>query len=149
MQVILLEKIRNLGALGEEVRVKAGFARNFLIPQGKAVPANAENKKKFEERRAELEKHQADELAKAQARAAQICGMTLQVVRKVSEEGKLFGSVSTRDIADAFKEAGVEVEKSEIHLASGPLREVGDHEIPITLHGEIDCKVIVSVIGEP
>ena len=149
MQVILLEKIRNLGTLGEEVRVKAGFARNFLIPQGKAVPANAENKKKFEARRAELEKHQADELAKAQARAAQICGMTLQVVRKVSEEGKLFGSVSTRDIADAFKEAGVDVEKSEIHLATGPIRDIGDHEIPITLHGEIDCKVIVSVIGEP
>jgi len=149
MQVILLEKIRNLGTLGEEVKVKAGFARNFLIPQGKAVPANAENKKKFEERRAELEKHQAEELAAAQARAAKICGMTLQVVRKVGEEGKLFGSVSTRDIADAFKETGVEVERSEIHLATGPIREIGDHEIPITLHGEIDCKVIISVIGEP
>jgi len=149
MQVILLEKIRNLGTLGEEVKVKAGFARNFLIPQGKAVPANAENKKKFEERRAELEKHQAEELAAAQARAAKICGMTLQIVRKVGEEGKLFGSVSTRDIADAFKETGVEVERSEIHLATGPIREIGDHEIPITLHGEIDCKVIISVIGEP
>ncbi|HEY5682356.1 MAG TPA: 50S ribosomal protein L9 [Sulfuricaulis sp.] len=148
MEVILLEKVRNLGKLGEQVKVKAGFARNYLIPYGKAVTANAENRAKFEAQRAELEMAQADALGKAQARAERMSGFTIQVVRKVSEEGKLFGSVGVRDICDAMKEAGFELVRSEVHLDRGPLKELGDHEISVSLHPEVNFKVIVSVIGE-
>src|SRR5256885_3868427 len=116
MQVILLEKVRNLGGLGEEVKVKSGFARNFLIPYGKAVMANDDNRAKFETRRAELEKAQMDAIQKAQARGEKINGATVQIVRKMSEDGKLFGSVAMRDIVEALNAAGFEVEKSEVHL---------------------------------
>jgi large subunit ribosomal protein L9 len=148
MEVILLEKVRNLGGLGDQVKVKSGFARNFLIPYGKAVVANAENKSKFEARRAELEKAQADAVGEAKARAEKLAGATVQIARKISEEGKLFGSVGIKDIVEALHAAGFEVEKSELHLPSGPIKEVGDHEVSVTLHSEVDAKVIVSVVGE-
>jgi large subunit ribosomal protein L9 len=148
MEVILLEKVRNLGNLGEQVKVKSGFARNYLIPYGKAVTANEANRAKFEAQRAELEKVQADALGKAQARAEKMTGFTVQIVRKVSEEGKLFGSVGIRDICDAVEQAGFELERSEVHLDRGPLKEIGDHEISVSLHPEVNFKLIVSVIGE-
>lgn len=148
MEVILLEKVRNLGNLGEQVKVKSGFARNYLIPYGKAVTANEANRAKFEAQRAELEKAQADALGKAQARAEKMTGYTVQIVRKVSEEGKLFGSVGIRDICDAMEHAGFELERSEIHLDRGPLKEIGDHEISVSLHPEVNFKLIVSVVGE-
>lgn len=148
MEVILLEKVRNLGNLGEQVKVKSGFARNYLIPYGKAVTANEANRTKFEAQRAELERVQADALGKAQSRAEKITGYTVQIVRKVSEEGKLFGSVGIRDICDAMEQAGFELERSEIHLDRGPLKEIGDHEISVSLHPEVNFKLIVSVIGE-
>jgi large subunit ribosomal protein L9 len=148
MEVILLEKVRNLGNLGEQVRVKSGFARNYLIPYGKAVTANEANRAKFEAQRAELEKAQADALGKAQARAEKMTGYTVQIVRKVSEEGKLFGSVGIRDICEAMEQAGFELARSEIHLDRGPLKEIGDHEISVSLHPEVNFKLIVSVIGE-
>lgn len=148
MDVILLEKIRNLGGLGDQVKVRAGFARNYLIPYGKAVMATAENKTKFEARRAEFEKAQADSLEKARERAQKLDGVTVQVVRKVSEDGTMFGSVGTRDIAEAVTQAGFVLAKSELHLSGGPIKTIGDHEIPVSLHPEISAKIIVSVIGE-
>lgn len=148
MDVILLEKIRNLGGLGDQVKVRAGFARNYLIPYGKAVMATAENKTKFEARRAEFEKAHADSLEKARERAHKLDGVTVQVVRKVSEDGTMFGSVGTRDIAEAVTQAGFVLAKSEIHLSAGPIKTIGDHEVPVSLHPEISAKIIVSVIGE-
>jgi large subunit ribosomal protein L9 len=148
MEVILLEKVRNLGNLGDQVKVKSGFARNYLIPYGKAVTANEANRSRFEAQRAELEKAQADALGKAQARAEKMTGYTVQIVRKVSEEGKLFGSVGIRDICDAMEQAGFELERSEVHLDRGPMKEIGDHEISVSLHPEVNFKLIVSVIGE-
>jgi large subunit ribosomal protein L9 len=148
MEVILLEKVRNLGKLGDQVKVKSGFARNYLIPYGKAVTANTENRAKFEAQRAELEMAQADALGKAQARAERMTGYTLQIVRKMSEEGKLFGSVAVRDICEAMAQAGFELVKSEVHLDHGVLKDVGDHEISISLHPEVNFKIIVSVVGE-
>ena len=148
MEVILLEKVRNLGALGDQVKVKAGFARNYLIPYGKAATATAENRAKFEARRAELERAQNQSLGKARERAEKLSGFTVQIVRKVAEDGTLYGSVSNRDIAEAVTEAGFELERSEVILSQGPLKTVGDHEIPVTLHPEVSVKIIVSVIGE-
>jgi len=148
MEVILLEKMRNLGELGEQVRVKPGFARNYLIPYGKAVVANAENKAKFEAQRTELEKAQQDALTKAQARAEEIKGLTIQIARKVSEEGKLFGSVGPKDICDAVQAAGFELAKSEVHLSQGPLKDIGDHEVAVSLHPEVNFNIIVSLVGE-
>ncbi len=148
MEVILLEKVRNLGGLGDQVKVKAGFARNYLIPYGKAVTANAENRAKFEARRAELERAQNESLGKARERAEKLNGFTVQIVRKVAEDGTMYGSVSNRDIADAVTQAGFELERSEVILSKGALKTIGDHEVPITLHPEISVKIIVSVIGE-
>ena len=148
MEVILLEKVRNLGALGEQVKVKSGFARNYLIPYGKAVTANEANRAKFEARRAELEKTQMDALGKARDRAEKMSGAIVKIARKVSEEGKLFGSVGTKDICDAMQLLGFELVKSEIHLSSGTLKETGDHEIAVSLHPEVNFKIIVSVVGE-
>lgn len=148
MEVILLEKVRNLGAIGDQVKVKSGFARNFLIPYGKAVSVNAENRAKFEARRTELEKAATEALTRAQARAEKMSGATVQVVRKIGEEGKLFGSVGIKDICDAMHEAGYELVKSEVHLDRGPIKEVGDHEVSVLLHPEINLKIIVSVVGE-
>lgn len=148
MDVILLDKVRNLGSLGDQVRVKSGFARNYLIPYGKAVPATPENRAKFEARRAELEKVMTDALAKARARAERMSGYTVQIVRKMSEEGKLFGSVGIKDICDAMHEAGFELAKSEVHLDRGSIKEVGDHEVVVSLHPEVNIKIIASVVGE-
>ena len=148
MEVILLEKIRNLGALGDQVKVRAGFARNYLIPYGKAVVATADNKAKFETRRAELEKAQADLLGRARARANEMEGATVKIARKVSEDGTMFGSVGTRDIADAMQQAGFELAKSEIHLSAGALKSVGDHEVAVSLHPEVNFKIIVSIVAE-
>jgi large subunit ribosomal protein L9 len=148
MEVILLEKVRNLGALGDQVKVKSGFARNFLIPYGKAVLANADNKAKFDARRAELEKVQGAALAAAQARAEKLNGATVQIARKLSEEGKLFGSVGIKDIVEALHAAGFEVTKSEIHLSAGAFKDIGDHEVAVSLHPEVNIKIIVSVVGE-
>ncbi len=148
MQVILLEEVQNLGNLGDEVKVKSGYARNYLIPYGRAVIANKENRAAFEARRTELEQVHGEALAKARERADKMDGTSVQLVRKVSEEGKLFGSVSTLDIVEAMQAAGYDLQKSEIHLGAGPLKDVGDHEIAVTLHPEIDIKIIVSIVGE-
>jgi large subunit ribosomal protein L9 len=148
MEVILLEKIRRLGDLGEKVRVKPGFGRNFLIPQGKAVPATPENVAKFEAQRAELEKAQAEALATATARAGQLNALTLTIRRKAGEEGKLFGSVSTSDIAEAATAAGVELHKHEVRLPEGPFRLVGQYEVGLNLHADVDAKVKVNIEAE-
>ena len=148
MEVILLEKVRNLGSLGDTVKVRAGFGRNYLIPHGKAVIANAKNKAEFEARRAELEKYAADELTRAQARAATMQGATVQIPAKAGEEGKLFGSIGTADIAEAMTAAGFPLERSEIHLPAGPIKAIGDYEIPVSLHAEVNFKITVSVIAE-
>jgi large subunit ribosomal protein L9 len=148
MEVILLEKVRNLGNLGDTVKVRPGFGRNYLLPQGKAVMANAKNKAAFESRRAELEKHQAEELAKAQARAEKMQGATVQIVTKAGEEGKLFGSIGTADIAEAMTGSGFPLERSEIHLPTGPLKHIGDFEIPVSLHTEVNFVIHVSVVAE-
>jgi len=148
MEVILLEKIRNLGNLGDTVKVRPGFGRNYLIPHGKAVAANEKNKAEFEARRAELEKHAADELTRAQARAGKMQGATVQIMAKAGEEGKLFGSIGTADIAEAMTQAGFELERSEIHLPSGPLKHIGDFEVPVSLHTEVNFNIHVSVVAE-
>ena len=148
MEIILLEKVRNLGNLGDQVNVKSGYGRNFLLPHGKAVLANAANKAAFEIRRAELEKNQKVSLDQAKTRAVKLEGLTVQIAGKVGEEGKLFGSVGTADIAEAVAKQGFELDRSEIHLPAGPLKMVGDYDIPVSLHAEVNIKIIVSVIGE-
>ena len=149
MEVILLENISNLGSLGDKVVVKAGFGRNFLIPQGKAVPANEANTAEFEARRAELEAAAAEALAKAQARGEAIDALdVISIGANAGEEGKLFGSVGTRDIAEAVTAAGCEIDKSEVRLPEGALRELGDYEIAIQVHGEVTAQIQLSVIPE-
>ncbi|TNH03964.1 50S ribosomal protein L9 [Testudinibacter sp. TR-2022] len=149
MQIILLDKIVHLGNVGDQVNVKAGFARNFLIPQGKAVMATKANVEHFETRRAELEAKVAKELAEAQARAESIAALTsVTIASKAGDEGRLFGSIGTRDIADAITAAGVKVEKSEVRLSEGPLRTTGEHEVRFQLHGEVFTSLIVNVIPE-
>ncbi|UCF76932.1 MAG: 50S ribosomal protein L9 [Betaproteobacteria bacterium] len=148
MQIILLEKIINLGQLGDVVKVKDGFARNYLIPQGKAKRATASNLAEFETRRAELEKAQSDALAQAQEKAAKIDGMMLQITQKAGVDGKLFGSVTNVDITDALKAQGVEVLRSMIRMPQGPIKTVGDHPIKIALHADVVATVTVSVLGE-
>ena len=128
MDVILLEKVANLGSLGDKVKVKAGYGRNFLLPYGKAVAATADNLKAFEERRAELEKAAAEKLSAAQARGEALEGASVTITSKAGEEGKLFGSIGVRDIADAITATGTDVEKSEVRLPEGPLRVVGEYE---------------------
>ncbi|NIR31178.1 MAG: 50S ribosomal protein L9 [Gammaproteobacteria bacterium] len=148
MQVILLQKVQNVGELGETVDVKSGFARNYLIPQGMAAPATPENVAAFEQRRAELERQQAEALAAAQARAESLSGMAVTISRKAGEEGKLFGSVGTQDIAEAITEAGVPVEKHEVRLPEGSLRQTGDYEIDIQLYSDVKATVGVTVAPE-
>lgn len=148
MQVILLEKIVNLGGLGEVVKVRAGFARNFLIPQGKAKRATPANVAEFEGRRAELERAQAEALAKAQEKAAKLDGLTVRIAQKAGVDGKLFGSVTNVDIAEALKIQGFEVPKAAIRMPQGPLKVVGDHPIKVALHADIVVTVTVSVLGE-
>ena len=148
MNVILLERIANLGDLGDTVKVKAGYGRNFLIPQGKAVPATSDNVAKFEARRAELEKVAAEKLATADARKDALANITVTIKQKAGEEGKLFGSVGTHDIADAITAAGVAVEKREIRLPEGPIRQIGEHKIEIDLHSDVITEVTVNVEAE-
>ena len=148
MEVILLEKIANLGELGQVVRVKDGYARNYLIPHGKAKRATEENRKAFEARRAELEQAQASALAKAQERAGKLDGLTLQITQKAGPDGRLFGSVTNYDIVEALKKQGHEVERAQIRMPQGPLKQVGDFPIQIALHTDVAVTITVSVLGE-
>jgi large subunit ribosomal protein L9 len=148
MQVILLEKVVNLGALGDVVKVKEGYARNFLIPQGKAKRATPENMVEFEQRRAELEKAQADTLAAAQAQGTQLDGLLVQITRKAGVDGKLFGSVTNVDIADALQALGHTVPRAAIRMPEGPIKQVGDQALKIALHTDVVVNVTVSVLGE-
>jgi large subunit ribosomal protein L9 len=148
MQVILLEKVVNLGGLGDVVKVKDGFARNFLIPQGKAKRATPENLAEFETRRADLEKNQADALAAAQERGAKIDGLAVQITRKAGVDGRLFGSVTTYDIAEALQGLGHNVERAAIRLPQGPLKAIGDYDLALALHSDIVVHIKVSVLGE-
>ncbi|MDX5332709.1 MAG: 50S ribosomal protein L9 [Gammaproteobacteria bacterium] len=149
MEVILLEKIENLGGLGDKVKVRAGYARNFLIPQAKAKYATAENVAEFEARRAELEKAAAEALAAAEARKAKVDGLEVTITAAAGGEGKLFGSVGTQDIADAISAAaGVEVEKREVRMPEGPVRAAGEYEFEVHLHSDVDALVKVIVVGE-
>ena len=148
MQIILLEKVANVGDLGDVVKVKDGFARNFLIPHGKAKRATPENLKLLESKRAELEKAAADKLAAAQATATKLEGITVQVTQKAGMDGRLFGSVTNVDIVDALKEHGIVVEKGAIRLPAGPLKQVGDHPITVQLHTDVLAHITVGVIGD-
>jgi len=148
MEVILLEKINKLGELGDQVRVKAGYGRNYLIPVGKAVSATAENIEKFESRRAELEEAQAGALSAASARAEKLNVVEVTLARKAGEEGKLFGSVSAADIAEVVVAAGVELAKSEVRLPDGPLRALGEFEVATHLHADVDARIKVTVVAE-
>jgi len=148
MQVILLEKVTNLGGLGEVVKVRDGFARNFLIPQGKAKRATVANMAEFEKRRAELEKAQADALVKAQEKGAKLDGLMLQITQKAGVDGKLFGSVTTIDIVEALKKQGFEIHRSEVRMPQGPIKMVGDHPVSVALHSDVVVAITVSVLGE-
>ncbi|MGH8705977.1 MAG: 50S ribosomal protein L9 [Burkholderiales bacterium] len=148
MQVILMEKVANLGNLGDVVKVKDGFARNYLIPHGKAKRATEENLKAFEARRAELEKAQAEALAKAQERGAKLDGLTIQIAQKAGVDGRLFGSVTNYDIVEALQKQGFEVERSHVRMPAGPLKQVGEYHIQIALHSDVVVTVNVSVLGE-
>jgi large subunit ribosomal protein L9 len=145
MEIILLEKVDNVGGIGDRVRVKSGYARNYLIPQGKATLATAANIAKFESRRAELEAKAAGELAEAQARAKKLEGLVLKIEMQAGAEGKLFGSVGTVDIAEAIGQRGIEVERSEIRLPEGPLRVVGEHRIDLHLHADVNVGLTVVI----
>lgn len=148
MEVILLEKIRNLGDIGNKVNVKAGFARNYLLPQKMAVTATPNNISKFEERRAELEKEAADSLAVAKSRAEALGKLTINISMRASEEGKLFGSVGTHEIVNAIKELGVEVDKKEIILPQGPIHQLGAFEINLQLHTDVNVLLRINVVAE-
>ncbi len=146
MNVILLENVENLGSIGDLVKVKPGYGRNYLLPQGKAALATPENMKEIEARRAELEKAAAEELAAAKARAAGIEGMELVIPANAGPEGKLFGSVGPIDIADAFEKVQVEVERSEVRMPEGPIQELGEFTIGVHLHPEVDVDINVRVV---
>ena len=148
MQVILMEKVVNLGNLGDVVKVKDGFARNYLIPQGKAKRATDSNLKAFEARRADLEKAQSDALTEAQARGAKLDGLTIQIAQKAGVDGRLFGSVTNYDIIDALKKQGFEVERSQVRMPQGPLKQVGEYPLQIVLHTDVTATITVAVVGE-
>ncbi|HRP34552.1 MAG TPA: 50S ribosomal protein L9 [Gammaproteobacteria bacterium] len=148
MEVILLDKVENLGGIGDKVKVKPGYARNYLLPQGKATRATPENIAAFEERRAELEAKAAAVITEAKARAEKIDGLKLVIKAKVGSEGKLFGSIGPVDIAEAAELAGVTIERSELRLAEGPLRTVGEHEVEVHLHAEVSVPITVTVEAE-
>mgnify|MGYP001216134388 CR=1 FL=1 len=148
MQVILMEKVVNLGGLGDVVKVKDGYARNFLIPHGKAKRATEANLKEFEGRRAELEKKAADQLAAAQERAAKLEGLMVQVTRKAGVDGRLFGSVTNADISEALEAQGIKVPKAEIRMPQGPLKHVGEFPMTAQLHSDVLANFTVSVLGE-
>jgi len=148
MNVILLEKVQNLGKLGDRVAVKSGYARNYLLPKGKAVLATPQNVAIFEERRAALEKAEAEILAKAQARSEALTGKIITISAKAGEEGKLFGSVGTSDIAEAAKQAGIELGRHEIRMPGGAFRNTGSYEVAIHLHPDVDAQITVNVVAE-
>ena len=148
MQVILLEKVQNVGDLGEVVKVKPGFARNFLIPQGKAKRATPENLKLLEERRTELEKAAADKLAQAQERAVKLEGAAIQITQKAGVDGRLFGSVTNVDIVEALQAKGHEIEKAMIRMPAGPLKQVGEYPLTVALHADVTAQITVSVLGD-
>lgn len=148
MQIILLEKIVNLGNLGDLVNVKPGYARNYLVPQGLATVATAENIKIFESRRMELEKASADKLQAAKARANELNGQSVEIAGRASDEGKLFGSVGVIEIADAFTAKGLEITKAEIQLPEGPIKAVGEYEVAASVHPEVNFTVTVKVVAE-
>jgi large subunit ribosomal protein L9 len=148
MNVILMERVQNLGDLGDQVSVKAGYGRNFLIPQGKAVSANKENVAKFEERRAELEKAAAEKLAAAEARKTALEALEITITHQAGEEGKLFGSVGTNDIADAITAAGSDVSRAEVRLPEGSLRQIGEYEISVELHSDVVAAVKLNLVAE-
>jgi large subunit ribosomal protein L9 len=148
MQVILLEKVVNVGDLGEVVKVRQGYARNFLIPQGKAKRATPENLKLLEEKRSELEKAAGERLAKAQAQAEKLEGVTIQVTQKAGVDGRLFGSVTNVDIVDALQGLGHTIEKSMVRMPEGPLKHVGDFPLVIALHTDVAAHITVTVLGD-
>ena len=148
MEVILLERFGNLGDLGDEVTVKGGYARNYLIPQGKAVRATAENRSVFEGRRAELERAANEQLGEAQARAEKLQGLVVTLLVKAGEEGKLYGSVGTKDIADAVTAERAEIAKSEVKLPEGVIRAIGEYEVDLQLHSDVIVTVQVNVVAE-
>lgn len=148
MEVILLQKVANLGGIGDKVKVKPGYGRNFLLPQGKATVATAANLAAFEARRAEIEALAAGELEASKARAAKLEGYKLTITAKAGSEGKLFGSISAADIAAAITRDGVEVERSEIRLPGGPIRMVGEHHVGLHLHADVDLEIPVTVTAE-
>jgi large subunit ribosomal protein L9 len=148
MEIILLEKIRNLGNLGDQVNVKGGFARNFLLPSGKAVIANETNKAEFESRRAELEAAQSDLLAKAESRRAQLENLSLEIKSRASDEGKLFGSVGAKEVTDAVLANGAEISRSEVQLPDGPIKDLGEYKILVVLHPEVSVSIGINIIPE-
>ena len=148
MQIILLEKVVNLGQLGDVVKVKEGYARNFLIPHGKAKRANKENLAEFEKRRTELERAQNEALVKAQEQGAKLDGLTVQITQKAGVDGKLFGSVTNVDVSDALKAQGYDVPRANIRMPQGPLKTVGDHTLHVALHTDVVVAITVSVLGE-
>lgn len=148
MQVILLQRIVNLGKLGETVNVKPGYGRNYLVPQGKALPATPANIEKFEARRAELEAAEAQEIAAAAKRAEELKDVNVIMRAKTGEEGKLFGSIGTRDIAEALTKSGLEVDRSEINLPEGSFRQVGEYNVNVQLHHDINANIIVTILSE-
>ena len=148
MEIILLEKVINLGALGARVNVKPGYARNFLIPKGKATAATAANLARFEARRAELERVAAETLAKAKARAEQLAELIVTLSVKTGNEGRLFGSVGAADIADAVSAAGIDLQKNEVRLATGSIRQIGEYDVDLHLHHEVKTQIRVNVIAE-
>lgn len=148
MQVILLEKVHNLGNLGDKIKVKPGYGRNYLIPYGKAAPATAANLAKFETRRAELERAAQEAFTAAQVRADKLKEVVIQILAKAGDEGKLFGSIGTRDIADALTAQGIKVIKSEILLPNGVIRQVGEYEIGVMLHSDIRVNVKINIVPD-
>ncbi|XUO88054.1 50S ribosomal protein L9 [Halomonas sp. KM072] len=148
MEVILLDKIGKLGGLGDKVTVKPGYGRNYLVPYGLAVPATKDNIEAFEAQRAELEAQAAERKAEAQARAEQLNDIELSLVSKAGDEGKLFGSIGPRDLADAISSAGIDVAKSEVRMPQGPIRQTGEYDIDLRLHAEVDAVVRVVVVAE-
>ncbi len=148
MDVILLQKVANLGNIGDRVKVRSGFGRNYLLPEGKATLATPDNIARFEARRAELEKAAREQLASAEERAAALKDFKLTITAKAGTEGKLFGSIGTADIAEACTRQGIKVERSEVRLPTGPLRMVGEHSVSLHLHADIDVPVTVSIVAE-
>lgn len=148
MEIILMQKVANLGNIGDKVKVKAGYGRNYLLPQGKATLATQENLAKFEARRAEFEKAAKEELVSAQTRAAKLEGFKLSLTAKAGGEGKLFGSVGNSDIVEALRKAGHTVERAEVRMPNGPIRQAGEHVVQLHLHTDVNVDVPVVIIGE-